>query len=93
MERVYKYTLESNNGFGVQTLEIPSQSILSAESQEEDIVVYALVDLDDLTPIKYEFAVYGTGHDMEIGTGFKFAGTVKMHNGSFMFHVFFRKVG
>lgn len=88
MERVYKYVLKATDE---QVIEIPSINILSVESQLDDIVVYALVDIDNPTPNRYTFRVHGTGHDIKNDIdSFKFLGTVKMYNGSLMFHVFYK---
>ncbi len=91
MKSVYKYVLKTTDE---QVIEIPSIDIISVESQLSDIVVYALVDIDNPTPVKYTFRVYGTGH--EIGNDinyFEFLGTVKMYNDSLIFHVFYKKEG
>lgn len=91
MKRVYKYVLQVTDE---QTIEIPSEKILSVESQGDNIVVYALVDMDEKTIFKYEyeFRTYGTGHDIPDDIYFfTFLGTVKMYNGSSMFHVFYKK--
>jgi hypothetical protein len=91
MKKVYKYTLKAMEK---QILEIPSDTILSAESQKDDIVVYALVNTDNTVGIKYEFRVYGTGHDIEDDIEkCVFVDTVKMYDGVLMFHVFYKKLG
>lgn len=88
MKKVYKYVLKATDE---QVVEIPSIDILSVESQLDNIVVYALVDIDNPIVNCYTFRVYGTGHDIKNDIdSFKFLGTVKMHNGSLMFHVFYK---
>jgi hypothetical protein len=88
MKRVYKYVLKATDE---QVVEIPSINILSVESQLDDIVVYALVDIDNPTHSRYTFRVHGTGNDIKNDIdSFKFLGTVKMYNGSLMFHVFYK---
>jgi hypothetical protein len=88
MKKIYKYVLKATEE---QVIEIPSINILSVESQLDDIVVYALVDDNILIPNRYTFRVYGTGHDIKNDIdSFKFLGTVKMYNGSLMFHVFYK---
>lgn len=88
MKTIYKYTLGSSNTI----IEIPSDKILSCESQDNNIVVYALVDTDDLELRKYTFEVIGTGHaiyfDLSIYT---FLNTIKMKNDTLMLHVFYAK--
>lgn len=88
MKRIFKYILDASDN---QVIEIPSETILSVEEQNEKIVVYAIVDTD-IEPIKYEFGINGTGNSITFEIEyFKFLGTVKMYNGSLMFHVFYRK--
>lgn len=88
MKRVYKYVLRTTEE---QFTEIPSIEIISVESQLEDIVVYALVDVDKPINIGYTFRIYGTGHDIKNDISlFKFLGTVKMYNDALMFHVFYK---
>lgn len=87
MKQIFKYVLNPN----INEMEIPSNTILSVESQRDDIVVYAMVDNEDQEQRLYDFRVFGTGHviDVEIG-GYNFLGTVKMYDGSLMFHVFYK---
>lgn len=87
MKQVFKYVLKPN----VHEMKIPSNTILSVESQKDDIVVYALVDSEDQEERVYDFRVYGTGHIIDIETGgYNFLGTVKMYGDSMVFHVFYK---
>lgn len=92
MKAVYKYNLEF---IEQQTIKIPSNTILSVENQKENIVVYALVDLDACNDGKYnyyEFIICGTGHYLDDNiTDCNFLGTVSLANGNLMYHVFYRR--
>lgn len=89
MKRIYKYELEVADN---QIIDIPSNTLLSAQEQNEKIVVYALVDTESIST-KYEFGINGSGNPITFDIeNFDFLGTVKMYNGSLMFHVFYRKV-
>ena len=88
MKNIYKYTIMPTNK---QDLVIPSDKILSANEQRGDIVVYAIRD-ERLEPINYTFRIIGTGHPIDYDISeYTFLNTVKMHNGSLMFHVFYKK--
>lgn len=92
MKSIWKYTLEAKEK---QLINMPLGSkILSAENQESNIVIYALVDTEEATEyIKdhFEILVYGTGHEIkEDISSYEFLNTVKMDNGSLMFHVFYK---
>ena len=89
MKNILKYVLMPTD---VQTLSIQSYSVLSVQEQKGDIVVYALVD-HDLPVVEYEFRVVGTGHTIAFNPeDMEFLGTVKLHNGALMFHIFCREV-
>ena len=89
MKVIYKYELDFLNK---QTIDIPSNEILSVELQNRSIVVYALVDTD-IEPIKYEFQIKGTGNKITFEVAlFKFLGTVQIQENNLMFHIFYRKV-
>lgn len=87
MNSVWKYTLKIQEE---QIIEMPvSSKVLSVESQGDEIVLYALVDKTAQETSKKTIRVYGTGHDIPESIHlFDFLGTVKMYNGSLMFHVF-----
>ena len=43
-------------------------------------------------PITYEILVLGTGHNADVlSKSYWFLGTVKLHNGALMFHVFYQE--
>ena len=90
MKRVYKYPLGSKDQ---QEIMIPAGSkILSVETQDEHIVLYALVD-DKVTHLNtYLVIIHGTGHNADDTEDCDFVGTVKLYGGALMFHVFTRRI-
>jgi len=93
MKKIYKFRLDIQKE--KQILKIKGCiEILSVESQEMDIVVYALVDDSVSYNKKYEFYVVGTGHDANHISDklfpYTFKGTVKMMDGALMWHVFYK---
>ena len=73
-----------------QTLEVPRGSqILSVEEQQGGIVLYAAVTAEAIKETVQVY-VYGTGHPMSRKPS-RFIGTVKLHEGGLMFHVFVGK--
>lgn len=89
MKRIYKYTLEITDA---QKLKLPSGSrILSVEEQNQQIVLYAVVDTsvsESLTD-DYKIFIIGTGHCADESIHKSFIGTVKLAEGRLMFHVFY----
>jgi len=90
MKKIYKYEIQAED---IQRIDIPSERILSVQEQHNKIVVYALIDTENTTLQTYEFGMNGTGNPItfEVET-FEFLGTVKLYDGSLMFHVFCRKI-
>jgi hypothetical protein len=90
MDKIYKYILDPNNW----TVELPKNSnIISAESQGDNIVVYAIVNTEEKELRKVEIRVFGTGHNIDINLNYYiFLDTVKMYGGTLMFHVFYKWV-
>ena len=88
---VWKYTLEVK---GSQTIALPlGAEVISVDTQEQDIVVYALVNTKEDQKQDVEVLVYGTGHEINLNiTDYKFLGTAKLNNGLLMFHVFYKRV-
>ena len=90
MKSIFKYTLEVTD---FQKLSLPVDSkILSVAEQNMQIVLYALVDTDSDVLDDYLIIIHGTGHPANYVDNQVFLGTVKMANGSLMFHVFYRKL-
>jgi hypothetical protein len=88
MKRILKYTLDIVDH---QELTLSENSkILSVQNQRDSIVLYALTN--ELTTCTYSIIMHGTGHTADDVIGAQFIGTVSLHNGSLMFHVFARRV-
>lgn len=89
MKRIYKYELIPVTK---QKIDLPSNSkVLSVKPQNENIVLYVLVDPEEQNKREIEVLVYGTGHDIfEVDiTAYTFIDTVPLRNGQLMFHVFY----
>lgn len=90
MKTIWKYELKPQDR---QKISVPLESkILSVKEQNEQIVAYFLVDDKQNTITEsLEFAIVGTGNNAGEDIGdFTFLGTIKMYNGSLMFHVFYK---
>jgi len=87
MKTIFKYILKVED---YQELELPKGSVvLSVEEQREEIVLYALVENTSEGKDTYDIIIHGTGHNAgDIKSDDRFLGTVKMHDGLLMFHVF-----
>ena len=64
--------------------------LLSVENQNENIMLYALVD-DQAEQRPRLITIHGTGHAADNVDASQFIGTVKLQLGGIMFHVFGRK--
>lgn len=88
---IYKYELEAAS---VQLIYLPAfAQVLSVKNQHNKIVVYALVDASPETvkePV--EFRIVGTGNDASNVDGSTFLGTVSLHDGTLMYHVFYKLI-
>lgn len=88
MKRILKYTLDIVEH---QELTLSENSrILSVKNQRDNIVLYALTN--ELTTCTYLIIMHGTGHPADDVIGAQFVGTVSLHNGSLMLHVFARRI-
>lgn len=92
MKTIYKYPI-GKGGRG-DVLVLPAATdILSVESQGTNIVVYGLVDPDTKETERYDFIIFGTGESIDVDlSAYTFLDTVKLYDGSYMFHVFYRKL-
>lgn len=89
MKRIFKYPIRA---VYTQDLQLPAGSkILSVENQDETIVLYALVEDSNDIMQSHQIIIHGTGHPADDVLEATFVGTVKMHNGRLMFHVFTRR--
>ena len=91
MKKIYKYLLLATD---FQNLELPKGSkIISIIELYDGMVLYAIVDTDTTETELYDIAVKGTGHPFpEKLDTYTFLGSVKLMNGSLVFHVFYKKV-
>jgi len=89
MKRIYKYELKPQE---MQIISLPVGSkVLSVIEQNDTIMMYALVNIEEKETDKYYFTIYGTGHDISNGINtFEFIDTVKLQGGSLVFHVFYQ---
>lgn len=89
MKTIHKYPLQAE---AHQRISLPETAeILSVESQYDDIVLYALVDTENLRTKWVDIYVFGTGHNIpENLQNLRFMGTVKLYNGDLMFHIFIK---
>jgi len=90
MNAIYKYEL---SGYTLQTVSLPINStVLSVVEQNQKIVVYAVVDVEQENIEEIVFLVLGTGEvfDNTID-GYSFLDTVKLSGGAIMVHVFVEK--
>lgn len=83
-KQVWKYILDPIN----PVVSVPKGTeILHIDSQNNDLCIWALVDIDEPDDCKRSFLVVGTGHSMP-SCELKFIGTALLHNGSLVLHVF-----
>lgn len=88
MFRIYKYPLKGS----YNRIKMPMGSkFLSAINQNEDIVVYALVDTSEESTLR-DVMVVGTGNILseEMLEDFKFLDTVVTHDGNLVWHIWYR---
>jgi hypothetical protein len=86
MERIFEYVLEIEDS---QVLDLPKGSkILSAMSQRDEVVLYALVDDDVQTMHGHTIKIVETGHQFPDCQEHYYLGTVMTHGGSLVWHVF-----
>jgi len=85
---IYKYQL---NVAESTTLDIKTNNILSAIEQDNQIMVYVMID-DSLPVTKYDLRTYGTGFEIlkEDINDYTFLNTVKVD--WCIFHVFYKKI-
>lgn len=84
MKTVYKFRLDIED---ITTISMPrGAQILSVQNQNESICLWALVDTE-AEKEQRTFRIAGTGHLIREGIK-AFLGTVQMHDGIFVAHVF-----
>ena len=91
MYSVWKFPLKAEER---QLLEVPLHSkILSVNTVNEEMVVYALVNTEQTEKEFKEVRVYGTGHNIPGGIdNYTFLGTTEIISnfGTLVFHVFYQ---
>ena len=87
MNAIYKYKLSEGK---VQWVSLPiGSTVLSVVEQHQDIVMYAVVDVEQENTQEIEFLLLGTGQFFNIALGdYTFLNTVKLSGGNLMLHVF-----
>jgi len=90
MNAIYKYELNEEK---VQWVSLPVDStVLSVVEQHQNIVVYALVDVEKENTQEIQFLLLGTGLNFDGVLGsHSFLNTVKLLDGDIMVHVFVEK--
>ena len=89
MNKIFKYKLENVDK---QTIELPLPArILSVMEQNDDIVLYSVVDDDESVPkIPVDVLIVGTGEIVEDNIGlYTFLGTVELFDCKEIWHVFY----
>jgi len=90
MKRIFKYELK---GEDKQFLQLPLNSrLLSVEEVRGNVALYALVDDEERAVENYSIIIHGTGHCSDDVKGYNFISTVKLQDGSIVFHVFVLKI-
>jgi len=83
---IWKYILNPE----MLTINIPrGATILTAREQKEEICIWVEVDPNNMLETR-TFEVYGTGHHISSGIGVerKYIGSVSLHHGDLIFHVY-----
>jgi hypothetical protein len=85
VKTIYKYPLL------IEEILLPKNSVvLSVATQDDWIVIYAIVDTNETTEETHYFYIYDTGSELPKNMSKqRFLGTVSTHGGKFMRHVFY----
>ena len=90
MTRIFKYQLPIRDEF---ELELPKGAkVLSVINQYEQTCLYAEVDSGTTERDTYKFIGYGTGNECYHDDSYSFLGTVAFDGGSFIYHLFYKKL-
>ncbi len=85
MHAVWKYTLPMDDTFSI---EMPrGTKVLSVAFQGGDVRMWAEVNSDELV-VERRFRMCGTGHPMPANEARRFVGTVLIHGGDIVLHLF-----
>jgi hypothetical protein len=86
MKRIFKYELSITD---VQTLDLPHAArILSVMEQQNNIVLYALIDDEETVIHGHTIKIVGTGHPFPDCDAWDYLGTVQQYGGVFVWHIF-----
>jgi len=88
---IYKYPLR----IGVTELNLPLDAeVLTVQTQNNEPMLWAIVDPDDSETEKRVFYMLGTGHRHPSSefTDLEFIATIQLSNGELVFHVFERVI-
>ena len=90
MKSIWKYTLQPK---GIQLLDLPrGAKILSCDVQREDVVIWALVDLEETEIGIVEVTAFPTGQtidpDRDMGI---FLGTVLLNETRIVLHIYYKQ--
>lgn len=93
MKTIYKYELHpSEIGTGVFPVMMPHDAkYLHVDAQGDQIFIWAEIDTES-SLLEHHFEVFGTGSEMQVDMGVerKYVGSLMMHNGALVFHVYHR---
>lgn len=85
MKTIFKFELEIED---LQEVAMPlNAELLTAQVQNGRVVVWAVVDTDEVERVTRTFRICGTGHHLPVDPG-HYLGTVQLLGGSLVFHVF-----
>lgn len=90
MNKIIRYKLENVDQ---QTVEMPFPArLLSVIEQNDDIVLYSIIDDDkDVPKIPIDILVIGTGDAVEENIGlYTFLGTVRLFDNKEIWHIFYK---
>lgn len=87
ISKVFKYTLHPRE----LSVEMPvGATIIYVASQRDQICVWAQIDPSAVKET-VEFAIFGTGHEIYDSENLEYLGSVQIHQGEFIFHVYKKK--
>ena len=94
VKKIFKHPVEIDDE---STIKLPAGAhILSIKEQHNNIVLYAVVPFPIQEDVmkKITIKMVGTGHDIDFDIkDYEFLGTVSLHGGELMFHVFYHDHG
>ena len=87
VKSIWKFALKEDD---FQTVSMPPQSkVLTAQVQNENVCIWALVDPNDSQRFDYPVWVHGTGHPVvDAAIQGRYVASVQLEGGALVFHVF-----